>query len=112
MRYHKLNRIPLNGNKPRALVLRMLWAKALLQLPKETTYIVVDESWLNSLDHRRASWHMKDQTNSVPVFQMAPRISMMAACSSKGDVWISLLQSNSNRQTFGMFLRLLTIKLD
>ena len=112
LRFHKINRIPMNGNKPRSLVLRQRLARTLLGAPKETTYIVLDETWIGSSDHRRASWHMKDQTNSVPALQMAPRISMMAACSSKGDVWISLLQCNSNRQTFSMFLRLLVLKLD
>ena len=46
LRYSKIKRIPLRGNKPRSLVLRMLWAQKFLQLPSTMTFIFIDETWV------------------------------------------------------------------
>ena len=37
---------------------------------------------------------------------------MLAAVDSRGSIYLSLAQANSNKQVFGMFLRYLSLKLD
>jgi hypothetical protein len=43
---------------------------------------------------------------------MAPRVTMVVAADSLGNVFFSLSQSNSNQDTFGLFMRSLFLKLD
>jgi len=57
-------------------------------------------------------WQAPGTNNSVPAFQMAPRITMMTACDSIGNVYLSLTQSNSNESMFSIFLQQLVLKLD
>ena len=37
---------------------------------------------------------------------------MLVAVDSKGGIYLSLAQANSNKQIFGMFIRYLALKLD
>ena len=43
---------------------------------------------------------------------MAPRVSMLAAVDSLGNVYFALSQSNTNASTFGLFVRQLVLTLD
>ena len=63
-------------------------------------------------DFRRRKWQVKGSTNSVPAFSMAPRVSMIAATDSLGNIYFSLLQSNNDQYTFGIFIQRLALKLD
>ena len=56
----------------------------------------VDETWLDMSDFRRMKWRPKDQTNSNGVVMIQPRISMIVALDTLGNVYLSLTQSNSN----------------
>jgi hypothetical protein len=63
-------------------------------------------------DFRRRKWQVKGSTNSVPAFSMAPRVSMIVATDSLGNIYFSLLQSNNNQFTFGIFIQRLVARLD
>jgi uncharacterized protein YcbK (DUF882 family) len=63
-------------------------------------------------DFRRRKWQVKGSTNSVPAFSMAPRVSMIVATDSLGNIYFSLLQSNNDQFTFGIFIQRLVKKLD
>ena len=43
---------------------------------------------------------------------MSPRITMFIGLDTAGEVYLSLLQSNSNNRTMEIFLRQLVLKLD
>ena len=57
-------------------------------------------------------WKSIDTNCSVPQKSIAPRISMIVAVSSHGDVWVCLSHSNSNKSMMGVFVEKLCLKLD
>ena len=63
-------------------------------------------------DFRRIKWSPKDQTGSVPKIAMQPRITMFLALDTDGEVYLSLLQSNSNNKVMDIYFRKLVLKLD
>ena len=63
-------------------------------------------------DFRRRKWQVKGSTNSVPAFSLAPRVSMIVATDSLGNIYFSLLQSNNDQSTFSIFIQRLVLKLD
>ena len=58
--------------------------------------INIDETWLGIPDYRRLHWRPYKTNYSLPVKKLQPRISMITAVDSNGNVYISLTQSNSN----------------
>ena len=57
-------------------------------------------------------WRPKGSTNSIPKLSIAPRITMFVALDTDGELYLSLLQSNSNNRVMEIFLRKLVLKLD
>ena len=74
--------------------------------------INIDETWLGMSDFRRMGYFKKDGNNSIPQKAVSPRISMIVAVSSHGDVWLCLTHSNSNKCMMGIFVEKLCLKLD
>jgi hypothetical protein len=60
------------------------------------TIINVDETWLGMSDFRRIEWMFRDRPDSLPKKMVLPRISMITGLDTKGELYISLLQANSN----------------
>ena len=56
---------------------------------------------------RRRKWALPKCTNSVERALMQPRISMIAALHTDGQVWLSLVQSNSNSRIMSAYLHTL-----
>ena len=63
---------------------------------KERVWLNIDETWLGMCDFRRMKWQAPATTNSVAALSMAPRVTMLLATDSLGNVWFTLSQSNSN----------------
>ena len=57
-------------------------------------------------------WKPKNQSNSVAIVQIRPRISMIGAIDTRGNVYLSLTNCNSNNQIMEIFFRQLVAKLD
>lgn len=55
---------------------------------------------------------MKGASNSIPVKEINPRITLIAAVDNQGRIYASMLQANSDNETFGLFLRKLVQTLD
>ena len=72
----------------------------------------MDETWLGMSDFRRRKWRPHRHTNSVAHLDIAPRVSMIVACDSLGEVFLSLLQVNSNSQSMELFFKHLIATLD
>ena len=63
-------------------------------------------------DFRRMKWQAPSTTNSVAKLQMQPRISMILGLDSRGRVYVSLVQSNSNVKIMEIFFHSLVRVLD
>ena len=63
-------------------------------------------------DWRRYKWQPPDSKNSVKAFQMTPRVSMLTAVDTLGNVYVACAQSNSNQSMMSLFWRSLASKLD
>ena len=74
--------------------------------------INLDETWLGMSDFRRMKWRPKGTRNSVAKRAMTPRISMMVALDTLGNVYMSLYQSNSNNKLMEIILISLVKKLN
>ena len=91
MRFRKVKPTSFLGNTQRSLVLRCLYAQKFLEaLDSGDTIINIDETWINQADFRRYRWSAKGQSASLPIKGISPRISMITAVSTKGDVYLSL----------------------
>ena len=106
MSYARIKNISLRGNSVNNLIMRQRFAIKMLSLTqKKTIFINMDETWLDQSDYRRMKWRPKHSTNSMPIVQLAPRISMLVALDTLGNVYLSLTQSNSNNQIMEIFFR-------
>ena len=74
--------------------------------------INIDETWLGMSDFRRTKRALPNSTNSVAQLQIVPRISMIAALDTNGQVFFSLVQANSNSEVMDIFFNELAKKLD
>ena len=63
-------------------------------------------------DFRRRKWRPPGSTNSIAKKLMVPRVSMIVAMDTEGEVFLSLTQSNTNSQVMEIFMRQLVLKLD
>ena len=113
MSYTKIKSISLRGNSVNNLILRQRFAIKMLSLTqKKTIFLNIDETWLDTSDYRRMKWRPKYSTNSMPIVQLAPRISMIVAMDTLGSVYLTLTQANTTTSVIEIYLRQLTLKLD
>ena len=113
MSYRRIKPISLHANSPKNLVLRQQFAIHLLQSIKRKKYILnIDETWLGMSDFRRMRWQVKGRANTLKQVQVQPRITMIIAYDNTGQVYFSLLQSNSNNKTMELFFRDLVRRLE
>ena len=104
-RFTKVKKLPLQANSTRNLYLRKEFAKKMLDLLSDEKRILnVDETWVAATNYRRRVWHPKNQLSSQKINPVAPRITMIAAVDNYGEVYLSLMQSNCNQDTFCLYL--------
>lgn len=106
MRYKKIIPLALTANSPRNLILRQQFALAFLEIDLEKKVVIsVDESWLGMSDFRRRKWCGPGKINSVAQLQIVPRISMITALTNHGEIYLSLVQANSNSTIMMLYFR-------
>ena len=77
----------------------------MLQIYSQGNHVVnIDESWIAESDFRRRSWGLKNSTNSMSERAVGHRVNMIVAVSSRGHVWLSLTQCNTDENVMIMFL--------
>ena len=97
MRYKRVQEISWKANDPKNLVLRQQFAQAFLKIDLHSKIILnVDETWLGMSDFRRRKWTFMDRPDSVKKKQVQPRVSMITGLDTRGSLYISLVQANSN----------------
>ena len=90
--HKKIVPLPVHGNTERCLVQRQQCAIELFRhLKAGKRFINIDESWVASGDYRRRSWQRKGLSNSIPMKQVSPRITLVVALDSTGKIYASLL---------------------
>ena len=105
MRFRKIREIAFQGNRERNLALRCMYAQRFLQVLQDGYRLInIDETWLNQLEFNRAKWCQKGETNSLPTKSMTPRISMIAAVSSNGELYCALTQVNTDSDVVMQFM--------
>ena len=63
----------------------------MIKLLEEGKIIInVDESIFNESDLRYRKWRVKGQTNSVKEHAVSPSLSLLAAVSSQGDIYLAI----------------------
>ena len=113
MSYRKVKKISIHGNSVNNLVLRQQFATKFVELAmKGKVFLNIDETWLGMSDFRRTKWQVKEVSNSTPAALMSPRLSMIVALDSQGNVYLSLNQANTNSSMTEIFLTDLVTKLD
>ena len=114
MSYKKVKPVSWKANSPRNLILRQQFALSMLNnlCGKYTTVINGDETWLGMTDFRRMKWQEKGSTNSVPMKQVLPRISMIVGLDTQGSVFLTLVQVNSNSKVMEIYIHQLVKTLD
>ena len=74
--------------------------------------INVDESWLNGTRFIRRMWVPSNGAGTFTDKQVAPRISLISALDTDGNIWFSLTQTNTDADVMTTFLRYLSRQLD
>ena len=72
----------------------------------------IDETWLGMSDFRRMKWQPCGNNNSLAKLQLVPRISMIVGIDTSGQIYLSLVQSNSNQKIMEIFFHKLVKVLD
>ena len=113
MSYRKVKPISWNENSPKSKILRQQFALKFLDIDfGKKTVINVDETWLGMSDFWRMKWSQNRHSNSVKKLPMNPRISMIAGLDTQGEIFLSLLQANSNSKNMVLFFSELIRILD
>ena len=100
-------------NSQRSLVLRQQYALEMLKLHEKRKRIInLDETWLNETSFTRRTWASKGGSCNLPLRSVTPRLSMIAAIDTEGQVWFTLYHANTDSNMIALFLQHLTSALD
>lgn len=86
--------------------------KILELIHQDKILLNMDETWLNECDFRRMKWREHDTSNIFPGSPLSPRITLIAALDTMGNVYLTLTQANSNNKTMEIYFHHLAAKLD
>ena len=111
--YRRAKPIAIQCNSERCLVLRQQFARNLIDLLHDKWNIInVDESWLNETNFTRMIWSSPTGPATYTSKSVAPRLSLIAALDTEGNVHYSLTQANTDSDIMMLFLRHLERQLD
>jgi hypothetical protein len=92
MRYRKIIYQAVQANSERARVQRQQCAlKFITLLESAKRLISVDETWVDAADYRRRSWQVTGRPNNPPLRKVRPRITLIVAVGSDGNLFASML---------------------
>ena len=103
----------MKANSIRNLNMRQKCARLMIDTLHEGKRILnIDETWVGQTNYSRSTWQSSEYHPSEALFPVTPRISMIVAMDNCGDIYLSLMQANSNSDTFCLFLSHLIEELD
>ena len=91
MSYRKITVQAVNFNSSRNVYLRQAWARRYLKSDMKSKVLLnIDESWLSNTDLRAMKWGFRGHNNNLEKKTMNPRISLMVAIDTLGNVYYSI----------------------
>ena len=63
------------------------------------------------MDFRKQKWRRRGCPNTVTMPEVRPRVSVIAAIDTEGEIYMAMTQVNTDREVFGAFLTALVEKL-
>ena len=110
--FKRIQKVPLLGNTARCLLLRQMYAKFMLKLLAAGTRVInVDQTWLNDLNFHRRCWAHAGDRNTRNMNSVTPRLSMLMAIDTDGNLYAALTQVNTDHRVFCLFMTELVKKL-
>jgi ABC-type sugar transport system permease subunit len=83
----------------------MEFAKFMLKLLYEGKRIInIDETWIGSCNFQRMHWQSPQIFTSIVNTLVRPRVSVIVAIDTKGNIFASIMHMNSNAASFGVFI--------
>ena len=105
LRYRRLQKVPRNANTARCLVLRQRYALKMLELLAAGRRIInVDESWLSESNFSRQAWCKNASASSISISPVSPRLAVLAALDTDGQVWFALTHATTDSSVMRAFL--------
>ena len=84
----------------------------MLDLLKQGKRIInIDQTWLNETSFIRRAWSSREGLGNTTLNTISPRLSMIAAIDTEGEIWFSLSHSNTDSNMIALFLQHLTLTL-
>ena len=85
----------------------------MLELLSQTKRILnMDESWIGDSSYIRRMWCPGNSPATVTSSTVSPRLSLLAALDTDGNVWYALTQANTGQNVMLVFLQHLVKILD
>ena len=82
----------------------MLYAKKMFELLEQGKRIInIDETWLPHLDFRNKKWRRRGELNTLSTKPLSPKVNMIAAVDTDGNLYLSLTQQNTDTDVMLMF---------
>ena len=81
-------------------------------LHKKKRILNIDQTWISDTNFVYKKWRKRGYSNSLDENIVNPRISVIAAIDTEGDMYMSLTQVNTNTEIMKMYLTYLAEQLD
>ena len=89
-----------------------MYAKFMLPFLESGIRVInVDQTWLNDTNFHRRCWGPVNSRNTRPSNGVTPRLSMLMAIDTLGNLYASLTQVNTDHRVFCVFLTKLVERL-
>ena len=110
MSYRKVTKLAPQQNSTQNICLRAVWAKEYLSLlqRQKSRVINIDESLLNQGEYYNRIWADKRNPASVKMKSINPRISLIMALDSDGNIYSCVTQVNTTSTVMKYYLQYLT----
>ena len=93
--------------------MRQEFGKKMLELMTDGTRILnIDETWIAQTNFKRQAWMQLEKNESDRINPVAQRITMIVALDNYGDIYLALMQSNTNQYSFSEYISDLAQVLD
>ena len=85
--------------------MRQKCARVLLkEMADEAILVSVDQSWLSTMGSTRRKWRARGDTNGVAVKNVNPKVNLIGAVDSRGEIYSSCTDTNTNSLVFKVYM--------
>ena len=109
----KSKKIYPNANSMKVKIQRQQYALSLISLIESGKRIInIDETWLNETSFIRKLWGPKGGYGNIRLKTVSPRVSLIAALDTNGNVWYCLSHAATDSDVIALFMNSLVKILD